>query len=198
MLTAMKIDSFQTPRLTARRFTSEGLPLQKILLTDPGTMKTLAADGTMPSDERIAELCARHLQHWARYGFGMWQIFETTTGEYIGQCGLRNSAIRGNPEIELFFALRSPYFQRGFGTEMARAAIRIAFGELSARSVIAFTLPDNIASRRLMQKVGMQYECMIEHAGLPHVLYRARSDAAIRLPPRSDQCEASVGEPDAK
>jgi RimJ/RimL family protein N-acetyltransferase len=80
--------------------------------------------------------------------------------------------LRGEPEIELFYALRPAYFQRGLGTEMARAVVGIGLRDLRLASVVAFTLPDNVASRRVMEKVGMQYQGVIEHAGLPHVLYR--------------------------
>jgi RimJ/RimL family protein N-acetyltransferase len=109
----------------------------------------------------------------------VWQIFETASGAYIGQCGIRNYLLQAESAIELFFALRSPYFRRGFGTEMARAVIQIGFRDVGAESLVGFTLPDNVGSRRLMEKLGMHYERMVEHAGLPHVLYRiARHSAA--------------------
>lgn len=166
------IEVFHTSRLTGRRLSEDGIALQRLLLTDRGTMRTLAADGKVASSALIEARCAKHLEHWATHGFGVWQIFETETGEYIGQCGLRNTVLRGEPETELFYALRSAYFWRGLGTEMARAVMDIGFRELGLASVVAFTLPHNVASRRVMEKVGMRYEGVMEHAGLPHVLYR--------------------------
>jgi len=137
------------------------------------------ADGQIPSEEQITALCERHLQHWARHGFGAWQIFETASGAYIGQCGIRNCRLQAESAIEIFFALRSPYFRRGFGTEMARAVMQIGFRDVGAESLVGFTLPENVGSRRLMEKLGMHYEGVVEHAGLPHVLYRiARHDNA--------------------
>lgn len=53
---------------------------------------------------------------------------------------------------------------------MARAVLEIGFRDLAMRSLIAFTLPENTASRRVMEKLGMQYEGVIEHAGLPRGL----------------------------
>jgi hypothetical protein len=58
----------QTSRLTGRRLTSEGVALQEMLLKDAETMRTLSADGQIPSEEQITALCERHLQHWARHG----------------------------------------------------------------------------------------------------------------------------------
>jgi [ribosomal protein S5]-alanine N-acetyltransferase len=171
---------FQTSRLTGRRLTSEGFALQEMLLKDAETMRTLATDGQVASEEQITELCERHLQHWERHGFGMWQIFENATGAYTGQCGIRKYLLQTESAIEIFFALRSPYHRRGFGTEMARAVIQIGFRDVGAESLVGFTLPENVGSRRLMEKLGMHYEGVVEHAGLPHVLYRiARHSASV-------------------
>jgi RimJ/RimL family protein N-acetyltransferase len=60
----------------------------------------------------------------------------------------------------------------GLATELAQASIQSAFGPLGMRSIIAFTLPHNRASRRVMVKTGFEYERDIVHVGLPHVLYR--------------------------
>lgn len=163
---------FETSRLTGRRLTSEDFALQEMLLKDVETMRTLSADGQVPSQEQIKALCERHLQHWARHGFGVWQMFETATDIYIGQCGIRNYLLQSESAIEIFFALRSPYFRRGFGMEMTGAVIQIGFRDLGAESLVGFTLRENVGSRRLMEKLGMRYEGVVEHAGLPHVLYR--------------------------
>jgi hypothetical protein len=50
--------------------------------------------------------------------------------------------------------------------------------------IVAFTLPDNVASRRVMEKAGFVDECEVAHAGMPHVLYRRarRAARAARLP----------------
>jgi [ribosomal protein S5]-alanine N-acetyltransferase len=163
---------FHTGRLTARRITEDGIALQRELLTDPLTMRTLSADGLIPSEDEIEAICRRHLEHWAEHGFGLYQFFETATGQFVGQCGLRHRELLGVAEIELFYALRSPFFRRGLGTEMARAVVERGFRQLGARSLIAFTLPSNLASLALMKKLGMQYQGECLHAGLPHVLYR--------------------------
>jgi ribosomal-protein-alanine N-acetyltransferase len=58
------------------------------------------------------------------------------------------------------------------GTEIAQAVLTVGFTEIRAPSVIGFTLSTNRASRALMTKLGMTYEGPMEHAGLPHQLYR--------------------------
>jgi RimJ/RimL family protein N-acetyltransferase len=60
---------------------------------------------------------------------------------------------------------------------MARAAIDVAFDDLRLGEIVAFTLPNNVASRRVMEKTGFTYERQIVHVGLPHVLYRLAAAA---------------------
>lgn len=162
----------QTARLTGHRFTADDIPLQRTLLTDPVTMRTLAVRGDIASAEEIAATSERHLRHWAVHDFGLWMFCDSATGQFIGNCGLRSYTLRGSLETELGYALRSPFFRMGYGTEMARAVVGIGFGELDLQSIISFTMPDNTASLGVMAKLGMRCEGRIEHAGLPHVLYR--------------------------
>ncbi len=62
----------------------------------------------------------------------------------------------------------------GLATELARASVDVAFGPLELEQIVAFTPPDNVASRRVMEKAGFAYERDILHVGLPHVLYKLR------------------------
>ena len=90
----------------------------------------------------------------------------------MGRAGLRNTRIGGNEEIELAYALAADYWNRGLATEMAREILKIAFERLGLTDIVSFTLPTNLASRRVMEKVGFEYERDVLRAGAPHVLYR--------------------------
>jgi RimJ/RimL family protein N-acetyltransferase len=67
------------------------------------------------------------------------------------------------------------YWGQGYATELGAAAVELAFGPLGLDSVVAYTLPHNLASRRVMDKLGFSYEREIVYADLPHVLYRRYS-----------------------
>jgi [ribosomal protein S5]-alanine N-acetyltransferase len=60
----------------------------------------------------------------------------------------------------------------GLATEAAEASMAWGFGEVGLDEVVSFTLTDNAASRRVMEKLGMRYDRDFERHGLPHVLYR--------------------------
>ena len=65
-------------------------------------------------------------------------------------------------------------WSQGIATELGAASLEVAFGPLALPDVVSFTLPDNLASRRVMEKLGFRFERDTVYAGLPHVLYRLR------------------------
>jgi ribosomal-protein-alanine N-acetyltransferase len=83
-----------------------------------------------------------------------------------------HTTVEGRPEVELSWYFDSAVWNRGYATELAREAVRVAFEVLELDDVVAFTTPGNGASRAVLEKLGMAYERDIVHAGLPHVLYR--------------------------
>ena len=77
--------------------------------------------------------------------------------------------------MELLYGLVADAWGRGLASELARESLRVAFAELSLPELVAFTLPDNLRSRAVMERAGFRYERDVLHAGLPHVLYRLRA-----------------------
>jgi RimJ/RimL family protein N-acetyltransferase len=64
------------------------------------------------------------------------------------------------------------YWNRGFATEMAEASLDVGFGQLGFPEIGSWTLPGNMASQRVMEKLGFRYERDFEFAGLVHRFYR--------------------------
>jgi RimJ/RimL family protein N-acetyltransferase len=108
----------------------------------------------------------------------MWALFERPGEEFAGRGGLQYTDVLGTRAVEVGWAIVPERWGRGLATELAMTSVEVAFSSLRLREVIAFTLPDNIASRRVMEKAGFAYEREIFHAGLPHVLYCRRAPAA--------------------
>ena len=111
-----------------------------------------------------------HIHHWERWGWGVWTV--VLDGEVIGQAGVQHTTIEGRPEVEVLWFIHPDHWNRGYATEIAREAVRVAFDELGLKDLVSYTVPANAASRAVMEKLGMAYERDIENAGLPHVLYR--------------------------
>lgn len=135
-------------------------------------MRTLSADGEPLSEQQTRQGLQAGIEHWAANGFGVWQFHAHTDGDFIGYCGLKRTAITGQPEVELLYAVGSWAWRQGYASEMGRAVVDLARGPLGLGGLIAYTLPHNRASRAVMERLGFSYEGEIVHAGLDHVLYR--------------------------
>ena len=99
--------------------------------------------------------------------------------------------LHGRPEVEINYALMPTFWGKGLATEIATANVELS-ARLGMRSLVAFTLPGNHGSRRVMEKLGFGYERDILYTGIPHVLYRRNAQhwesgglGGLREPPNS-------------
>lgn len=173
----MNLEYVRTPRMTAERLRAEHLDELCALLLDPQVVRTTWPSPEPPTREDVARSLAGKIAHWERFGFGFWLLRDRHSGEMVGRGGLQHTYTSGLNALEAAWAIVPGRWGRGLGTELAQVSLRVAFEPLGAFEVVAFTLPDNLASRRVMEKTGFRYEAEVVHAGLPHVLYRCeRSD----------------------
>ncbi len=112
------------------------------------------------------------LRHWREHGYGPFAVVEEAVG-YAGRVGLRQTQIEAEEAVELAWTVDPDLHGRGLATAGAEAGIELAC-EVGLEELVAVALPDNAASRRVAEKVGMELVGDVEHAGLPHVLYRLR------------------------
>jgi [ribosomal protein S5]-alanine N-acetyltransferase len=139
------------------------------LLNNPLMVRWL---GAAPSLDAIGSGIAKTRRHWLRHGWGGWVFKDAATGEFVGRGGLAEADIEGRREVELAYAIRPDRWGEGLGTAVGQVAVNHARRHLDADSLVAFTVPDNAGSLRVMAKLGFVFESEIEHAGLPQVLYR--------------------------
>lgn len=172
------LDVVRTERLVLTRITDADFADLCRMHRDPQVMHTL---GGMRSDERTAEVLRLLVADWAAHGFGYWMARDTASGAFIGRGGLRHVVIGGGPEVEIGYALMPAYWGQGYATELARACVRVGFDVLGRDDLVAFTLPINARSRRVMERVGFRYERDVIWTNLLHVLYRLRA-AEWRMP----------------
>jgi ribosomal-protein-alanine N-acetyltransferase len=161
-----------TSRLICERLTPEHGEELMVLLRDPRVARTLFPGGTVPSEVDVLENLGVKLVHWERTGFGMWLLRDRGTGAMIGRGGLQYTFVAERHEVEAGWAIIPERWGEGLATELAHAAVAVAFEDLGLRQIVAFTLPENRASRRVMEKSGFALEGPMIHAGVPHVLFR--------------------------
>ncbi len=136
---------------------------------DPRVMTTLG--GIRPVED-IKAFLGRLVADWDKHGFGWWSARDLETGRFAGRGGPRHVLIEGRDEVEVGYGFLPEFWGRGFATELARESVRVGFTKLHLPNLVSFTLPTNLASRRVMEKAGFRYERDFTYASLPHVLYR--------------------------
>lgn len=106
-----------------------------------------------PPLDRVRRLLASYLEHWRRRGFGIWAVAHAEGGDLMGRCGLQEIPDTG--EIEVDFLLGRDYWGRGHTTEAARASLRFGFETCAIEAIVGIVHPDNAASRRVLEKIGL-------------------------------------------
>jgi RimJ/RimL family protein N-acetyltransferase len=155
-----------TERLTLRPPTPEDLPASHAIYLDAEKAWYGAARSTL--DENRTKL-ARQIEHHAQHGFGMCSVELRATGETIGAAGLQQ--LEGGPEIEVGYRFLEQHWGNGYATECAVASIAFGFDELGLDRIVAVALPTNVASRRVLEKCGMDEIGRMHVYGLEHVKY---------------------------
>jgi [ribosomal protein S5]-alanine N-acetyltransferase len=166
------IERVVTPRLVCERLRPDHGAEVIRLVTDPRVAAWIEPDGRPAAKHEVDEWLIRKDRHWEQHGFGQWFLRDRTSGEMAGRGGLQHTHVGGRDEVEVGYAIVPERWGQGLATEMTQAALEVAFGALGLDDVVAFTLPTNVASRRVIEKSGFAFERDIEHEGLPHVLYR--------------------------
>lgn len=164
---------FTTPRLSAERLRREHLDDILRMDQDERIMKTL---GGVRTRKRSREYLRQNLAHWDRHGFGLWMLRLREDDSFVGRAYLRHVRVAPTEEIGLGYALLPEYWGMGLATEIASAIVDLAFSRLGFESIIVGSLPDNQASRRVIEKIGGRLERETIYKGLPHVFYRIEAD----------------------
>jgi ribosomal-protein-alanine N-acetyltransferase len=130
--------------------------------------------------------------HFDNRGFGLFATELKAEKKLVGFIGLHVATFQAHftPCVEIGWRIAVPYWGKGLATEGSREVIRFAFERLRLESLVSFTVPENVASRRLMEKLGMTRDPAddFDHPKLPpghrlrrHVLYRLRNPAFSKL-----------------
>ncbi|KTC64957.1 acetyltransferase (plasmid) [Legionella adelaidensis] len=135
------------------------------------------------SKEQINDFMQYQNQQLKNRGYMLWAAELPDTRELIGFIGLNyfDKPAHFSPAVEIGWRLGSQYWGNGYATEGALACLDYGFNQLGINEIVAFTVPDNLRSRKVMEKIGMvqDIEGSFAHPKLPvdhrlskHVLYR--------------------------
>jgi len=162
----------ETERLVLRNWQQSDVNCYMALAKDIGyNCFSLPGQFLVHSTEEAQQKIQDRIALFNEKKLGKFPIFLKETQEFIGTCGLGPFQLDGKPEVELGYRLCLKHWGQGYAEESAIAALRYGFGDLNLKKIIAFALPQNRASLRILETIGFQYLFDFVHIGLSYRLY---------------------------
>jgi ribosomal-protein-alanine N-acetyltransferase len=150
----MKPPRITTVRLCLRAFDQADVePLHRILC-GPDVLRYFPRPDPPPR-ERVARMIARLMQHWEEHGYGVWAVTSRANGALMGRCGLQY--LPETDEVEIDFLLGRDFWGQGFAAEAGRASLRFGLENLTVERIVGIVHPENLASRRVLEKLGLNF-----------------------------------------
>jgi RimJ/RimL family protein N-acetyltransferase len=163
------VDEVCTERLRLRRFRAGDAEAYAAINADPLVVRYLGGElDRAASDAQLARIMA----HWDEHGFGLWAAELRDDGRMVGFVGLSIPGFLPAvlPAVEVGWRLASDVWGRGLATEGGRAGIEWGFGSLGLDRIISIIDPDNVASVRVAEKLGMRPSRDERHPGSGRLL----------------------------
>lgn len=153
-----------TDRLRLRPYRSDDVTAMFAVFGDPEVMR-YSMSGADPSVESTQARIQKLMDHQVSFGFSLWVVEDPSTGAIIGDCGLKQ--LEEGPEIEVGYRFAKSHWGRGYASEAAAASVRYGFGTLGLARIVAVVEPPNVASRKVLEKIGLKYQCLAHYYGRP-------------------------------
>lgn len=152
----------ETERLAHRAFTGDDASEFFALNGDPIVMR-LTGEGVLSSLDAARDAIASY-PDFDEVGYGRWACVLKQTRTIIGFCGLKY--LHEFDVTDVGYRFRPEFWGRGFATEACAASLEFGFGTLGLSEIVAFVLPENGASIRVLEKVGMHLDGEVMYDGL--------------------------------
>lgn len=155
----MSVDpvEFRTERLHLAPPTADDASFVLELLNDPGWLKNIGDRGVRDLDGARAYIADR-------FAKSLWLVVRDASGESVGMCGIVQGR-EGLDSPDIGYAYLARHSGKGYATEAARVVLRHAQEVLRLPKIAAITSPDNVASQRVLEKIGFRFVEMIELPG---------------------------------
>lgn len=171
--------AIETPNLRLRQWRETDFAPFAALNADPQVMAHFPAPLHRAESDALAVRCRDLID---AQGWGFWATEIKASGEFIGFVGLNRptAELPFLPCVEIGWRLARPFWQKGYASEAAGAALSFAFDDLALAEIVAFTTVGNRRSQAVMERLGMRREAeTFQHPALPvghalreHCLYR--------------------------
>ncbi len=143
----------QTERLRLRQFSLDDALFMMNLTNTEDWLKNIGDRNTNSEDLARQYLENGNIKSYRERGYGGYLVELKETGEPVGMCGLFKRDVFDHPDIG--FAFLPAHYGKGYGFEAASAVLKYALEELRLPKVLGITLPSNLGSIRLLEKIGL-------------------------------------------
>jgi RimJ/RimL family protein N-acetyltransferase len=152
----------ETERLVLRRLSADDAEFILQLLNQPSFLQYIGDKGVRNNDDAINYIQTGPVASYERFGFGLYLVELKDTAVPIGICGLLKRDTL--PDVDVGFAFLPDYWSRGYAFEAAAAVMNYGKEVLGLRRIVAITSLDNDSSIRLLEKIGLKFEGLIQLA----------------------------------
>ncbi|HEX6572171.1 MAG TPA: GNAT family N-acetyltransferase [Steroidobacteraceae bacterium] len=158
----------ETARLRLRHVGDDDAPFILALLNDPGWLRYIGDRGVRTLEDARKYIAQGPRKMYAEHGFGLFLVERKDDGASLGLCGLiRRDTL---PDVDIGFALAEEFRGHGYAHEAAAATLRYAREVHKLGRVVAIAMPENTASTRLLERLGLQFERTITFGPAAEVL----------------------------
>jgi RimJ/RimL family protein N-acetyltransferase len=165
----------KTRRLQLRTWTIYDAPDALAFWADFEVMKFIGSGRTLGDLDTVRHAILRAIAAQQSQGFCLWPVVEMSSGHLIGCSGFH--AVEASSDLELAIHFARACWGNGYATEAATACVEYAFKTLGASRIVASTHPENVASIRVLEKVGFESAKTKRYGGVDEQFYElARPD----------------------
>ena len=165
----------ETERLRLRAFTLADAPELYRIFSDAETMRFQTVPENYSVEVERYYLGLHIEKYYQTFGFGLWAVILKENNRLIGRCGLVRQPVEGSEETEVSYLIERDFWNQGFASEAASAAVKLGFEKYNFPRIVAFIAPRNTASIRVAEKIGMRFERKVEYKSFGEVdLYMAQ------------------------
>jgi [ribosomal protein S5]-alanine N-acetyltransferase len=158
----------ETERLIIRYWTPEDADDAFTIYGDPEVTRYLAGDARDTTVEQTREwLEKKTTTQGEKAPLGLWAVEERSSSRVIGHALLQYAKINGEDRVEVGYALARAAWGKGYATEIAQAMLHDGFDTLNLTDIYGVVIPENTASRRVLEKLGMRNLGMGDYNGFP-------------------------------
>lgn len=163
----------ETDRLMLREIRNEDFDELYRMNSDPEVMKYVG-DGTTRNYDQMEKEIDMLMSHYIRKpGLGIWATILKGNKKFVGASGL--VYYDNTTEIEIGYRMLKEYWNKGYATEASYGLLNYGFATLKLAKIVSSAHVDNIASQRVMQKIGMKYIDNRVHYGCLQAYYEIQA-----------------------